>query len=182
MKNVGRWTRVSAVALSVALIAVVGGAQWSSAAAAGMNATYNGGTINLAQGWGSAAVCAVTQAGTSCFSSQANYQAWLSSQLQVEDALVPDSSGNCSSGLDLYQNIDYGGAELIIFVQSIWINLSAYSFSDELSSYKVGACAVSMTDAANGGGDVYPGATSPGSDVTWIGSAWNDRMQSVYVY
>jgi hypothetical protein len=39
-----------------------------------------------------------------------------------------------------------------------------------------------MTAAANGGGDVYPGATSPGSDVSWIGTAWNDRVQSVYVY
>jgi hypothetical protein len=170
------------VALSVALIAVVGGAQWSSAADTGTSATYEGGTINLAQGWGTAAVCAVTAAGTNCFSSQASYQAWLSPKLQAGDAVVPDSSGNCSSGLDLYQNIDYGGAELVIFVQSIWINLSAYSFSDELSSYKVGACSVSMTDAANGGGDVYPGATSPGSDVSWIGATWNDRMQSVYVY
>jgi len=55
-------------------------------------------------------------------------------------------------------------------------------FNDILSSYEVGACAVSMTDAANGSGNVYPGPTSPYSDVSWIGSTWNDRVSSVYVW
>src|SRR5271155_5595793 len=120
MRNIGRWTKVSAVTLSVALIGIVGGAPWSSASDAGTLATYNGATINLAQGWGTAAVCAVTTDGTNCFSNQGDYQSWLSAQLQADAALVPDSSGNCSSGLDLYQNIDYGGTELIILVQAIW--------------------------------------------------------------
>ena len=64
MRYMRRWTKVLVVALGVALIAVVGGAQWSSAADTGTSATYEGGTINLAQGWGTAAVCAVTAAGT----------------------------------------------------------------------------------------------------------------------
>ena len=88
----------------------------------------------------------------------------------------------CSSGLDLYENINYGGRELILSSQSNWINLSAYGFSDIVSSYKVGTCSISMTDAANGSGNVYSGPTSPGSLVPWIGTAWNDRVQSVYIY
>jgi hypothetical protein len=183
MKKVGRWIKVSTLAASVVILGILGGAQLASGAGStGTIATYNGGTLNLSQGWGTAAVCAVTAVGTNCFSSQSAYQAWLSSQLLTEDALTPDVSINCSTGFDLYQNIDYGGGELVIFDQATWINLSTYGFADQVSSYKVGACSVSMTAAANGGGDVYPGATSPGSDVSWIGTAWNDRVQSVYVY
>jgi hypothetical protein len=191
MKKVGRWKKVTALATSVVVLGVLGGTQLASGAGSGAGlggaiASYNGGTINLSQGWGTAAVCAVTAAGTSCFSSQSDYQTWLSSRVQAAspalDAAGPDVSINCATGFDLYQNIDYGGGELVIFDQAAWINLSTYGFSDELSSYKVGACSVAMTDAPNGGGDVYPGATSPGSDVSWIGAAWNDRVQSVYVF
>jgi hypothetical protein len=83
--------------------------------------------------------------------------------------------------LDLYQDVNYGGDELVLYVTATWINLSTYSFSDKLSSFKVGACAAGMTDAPNGGGTAYPGDTSPGSDVSTLGSSWNDRMQSVYI-
>jgi hypothetical protein len=145
-----------------------------------VTASYNGGTVDLSQGWGSAKVCAVTETGTHCFETQSDYQEWITTQSDLT-GLLPDGV-NCSTGFDLYQNISYGGTELVIYVTSIWLNLSTYSFSDELSSYKVGACSMSMTDAPNGGGNVYPGATSAGSDVSWIGTAWNDRVQSVYVY
>jgi len=182
MQVVGRLTKVLTLILSVVLIGVLGGVQTASATGtSGVIASYNGGTIDLSQGWGTASVCAVTSTGTSCFVSQANYQAWLTSELALGALgveLAP--SGNCSTGFKLFSHINYGGTELVLFAQSSWINLSAYSFSDVLSSYKVGACAVGMTAGPNGSGAVYPGATSPGSDVTTLG-AWNDRVQSVYI-
>jgi len=160
----------------------LGGVQLASAASTSeVTASYNGGTIDLSQGWGTATVCAVTETGTHCFMTQSAYQLWLTTQSDLS-GLLPAGSVGCSTGLALFQNISYGGRELDIYVTSIWINLSTYSFSDELTSYKVGACSISMTGASNGGGSVYPGATSAGSDVSWIGTAWNDRVQSVYVY
>jgi hypothetical protein len=183
MQMIGRATRVVTLTGIVTLIGTLGYVQFASGAPIVRTiASYKGETIDLSQGWGTASVCAVTAAGTNCFASQGGYQSWLSSQSGLAGDALVSSLTNCSSGLDLFQNINYGGNELVILDQSIWINLSAYSFSDEVSSYQVGACSISMTDAPNGGGNVYPGATSAGSDVPWIGTAWNDRIQSVYVY
>jgi hypothetical protein len=174
--------RALALTMSVVLMGALGGVQLASAAStSGVTASYNGGTIDLSQGWGTATVCAVTETGTDCFTNQSDYKVWLSDQSDLS-GVVPETSLNCSTGLELFQSISYGGTELVLYVTSIVLNLSDYSFSNELSSYKVGACAITMTDAPNGGGNVYPGATSAGSDVSWIGTAWNDRVESVYIY
>jgi len=179
MKRLHRLGQVLVVVLSVTLVGLTGSVQLASATpGAQVFASYNGGTLNLSQGWGSATVCDVTGTGTYCFSSQSAYEAWLSSTAG-ESQVQPLTS--CSSGLKLYQNIDYGGDELIVTSTFLWINLAAYSFADQVSSYNVGACSIIMTDGTNGSGDVYPGATSAGSDVSWIGTAWNDRVQSVYI-
>jgi hypothetical protein len=174
---------VVTLAVGAALFTVVVGAGMASAStstSADVVASYNGGAIDLSQGWGTATVCAVTSTGTSCFTTQSEYLSWAGSQSQSSLA-VGSPAISCSPGLELFQNISYGGKELILSTASNWINLSDYSFTDEVSSYKVGSCAVTMTDGPNGSGDIYPGATSPGSDVTWIGTAWNDRLQSVYL-
>src|SRR5664280_80479 len=182
MNTVGRLTRASALTLSVVLTGALGGVHLASAAStSGVTASYNSATIDLSQGWGTAKVCAVTETGTYCFTTQNNYQVWLTTQSKLS-GLSPAGSVGCSTALELFQNISYGGNELFIYVTSIWLNLSTYSFSDAVSSYKVGACSISMTDAPYGAGNVYPGATSAGSDFSWIGTAWNDRVQSVYVY
>lgn len=182
MRRAQRITGVLALFFSMGLVGTISGVTESSAATSGSTiASYNGGSIDLSQGWGSATICVVAPGGTTCFANQQNYQAWTNAQSKSATTLTA-TTASCSSGFQLYENIDYGGRELIIYDESIWINLSNYSFNDILSSYKVGACAVSMTDAANGSGNVYPGATSPYSDVSWIGSAWNDRVSSVYVW
>lgn len=169
-----------ALIVTVTLLGTIGDIPFASASTgSGVIASYNGGTIDLSQGWGAATVCAVTNEGTNCFANQSDYGSWLT--LNTSDGGVTPLI-NCSSGLKLYQNISYGGNELVLFQKSAWINLSSYSFADEVSSYKVGACSISMTDGQNGSGNVYPGATSAGSDVSWIGTAWNDRVKSVYIY
>ena len=183
MQRLVRITGALALIVSAGLLGTVSGVTESSAATSGdVIASYNGATIDLSQGWGTATICVVAPSGTNCFANQHDYQAWTDAQPKTSASLLAATTSSCSSGFQLYENIDYGGRELIIYDESIWINLSNYSFNDIVSSYKVGACAVSMTDAANGSGNVYPGATSPGSDVSWIGSAWNDRVSSVYVW
>lgn len=182
MYKVGRLTGAFALTLGVMVMSASSGVQLASAAGnPGIIASYHGGTMDLSQGWGTAAICAVTTSGTSCFSNQSEYQTWISSQSQLVTEALTASSGNCSTGLKLFQKVNYGGTELVIFVQSEWINLSTYSFADELSSYQVGACAVHMAAGNNGSGAAYPGNTSPGADVTTLGSSWNDRVKSVYI-
>lgn len=183
MKRFARLTGALAVIASSGLLGVASGANESSAATNGnVIASYNGGTIDLSQGWGTATICVVAASGTNCFANLHEYQAWFASTSTASAALSSATTSSCSSGFQLFENIDYGGRELIIYDESIWINLSDYSFNDTVSSYEVGACAVSMTDGAYGSGNVYPGATSPYSDVSWIGSTWNDRVSSVYVW
>jgi len=179
MQKLYRWGQVVIVLLVV--VTETGGLERATSAApvAPVVASYNGGTIDLSQGWGTATVCDVTSSGTFCFSNQAAFDAWQSSSTE-QSVVQPLTS--CSSGLKLFQNIDYGGDELILSTRLSWLNLADYSFADELSSYEVGACSISMTDEAGGAGDVYPGATTAYSDVSWIGTAWNDRVQSVYIY
>ena len=181
MKSVWCLKMIVGFTSSAALLVALGGAGAASASTSSdVVASYNGGTIDLTQGWGSATVCAVTPSGTNCFTNQSEYQSWASSQFKSSSIVAPLAT-SCSTGLELFQNEGYGGNELVLTTPSIWINLADYSFADVVSSYKVGTCAVTMTDGTNGSGTIYPGATSPGSDVSWIGTAWNDRLKSVYL-
>ena len=183
MHRVGRKKNFAVLIACTAVFTVAIGAGVSAAstgAGAGIIASYNGGSIDLSQSWGTATVCTVTSKSTNCFTTMGEYLNWATAQ---ESSPLAGASPalTCSPGLALYQNINYGGNSLIISAPSIWINLSAYGFANAVSSYKVGSCAVTMTDGTYGSGNIYPGATSPGSDVSWIGTAWNDRLQSVYL-
>ncbi len=182
MHHGGRFMRMLTLVSGLVLVGGLVGVQGASAAGgSGISASYNGGTIYLSQGWGTATVCAVTSTGTSCFASQSDYQTWLSAQSALGTLPIGMSPlTNCSTGLKLFSAINYGGTELVLYTQSSWINLSAYSFANVTSSYKVGACAVGMAAGTNGTGAAYPGATSAGSSATTIGT-WNDRVQSVYI-
>jgi hypothetical protein len=182
MQKIGQMARALGLASIVALVGVLGSAQLAAASGnSGVIASFDGGVINLSQGWGSATVCAVTSAGTDCFASQSAYNAWASAIVPTTSLALPVPSVNCSTGLKLFQSVNYGGSELVLYVQASWINLSAYGFAGAVSSYQVGACTVGMAASTNGSGAAYPGATSPDSDVPTMGSAWNDRVQSVYI-
>jgi hypothetical protein len=182
-KGIMKFTRVhKAIGIIGAIaLAVMGIGQTAEASSqTGASASYDGTTISLASGWGGAAVCAVTESGNYCFASQSAYQNWLTSLV----ATMPISSSpdtNCSSALDLYSGTNYTGSELSLLDEGVWLNLSAYGFSDKTNSYKVGACEVSMTSAANGGGSVYPGPMTAGTHAPSMDSGWSDRVQSAYI-
>jgi hypothetical protein len=167
--------------IGILLIALSGGGQIAGATSnPGEIANYNGGTLNLADGWGGAAVCAVTATGTFCFSSQADYLSWRANMASAtETSLTPNL--NCSSALELFSGTNYTGTEVSIFDEGVWINLSTYGFGDETKSYKVGACQAGMTSAANGGGTAYPGPMTAGTDASSMESGWADRIESAYV-
>lgn len=183
MRNVGRFTAILTVVVSLLSMGALGTMSISSAATApDVVASYDGGTLNLSQSWGTATVCVVATSGTNCFTTQGDYQTWESTQTKNSPATGVSLLAGCSASLSLYQNLGYGGLSLIVTSPLIWINLASYGLGNAVSSYMVGGCSVSMTDAANGSGNVYPGATSAGSNVSWIGTAWNDRINSVYVW
>lgn len=179
--NATRAHKVIACLVGVTLITVMGDGQFAGASPSDDSlATYNGTSINLASGWDGASVCAITQGGNFCFTTTSEYQVWLLSPSGLADiGFSPDT--NCSSALELYSATNYGGSELSLLDEGVWLNLSTYGFSDKTNSYKVGACEVSMTSAPNGGGSVYPGPMTAGTDAASMESGWSDRIQSAYI-
>lgn len=172
---------------ALAALALVGGALLATPAATASPtpapARFEGQTIELAQGWGEAQACLVfQQAGiVECFRDRAGLQA-REQQLTRFGVLPPVSiAAACSSPLRLYTDIYYGGRELDLYDRGYWQNLSAWSFDNQTSSYRVGGCSVHLAENANGGGSWYPGSTSAGSWEPFMLSGWDNRISSVYL-
>src|SRR6266496_2950245 len=127
---------------------------------------FEGKPIDLSKGWGDARACLVARVASvvECFRDQAGL-ASRESQLQAQIASSPElAATSCSGPLRLFADASYGGRELDFYDRGYWQNLSTWSFDNQLSSYKVGACGVYLADYANGGGSWYPGNTSAGHD------------------
>jgi hypothetical protein len=146
-------------------------------------ALFEGKQIDLSKGWGDAHACLVARGVgfVECFRDQARLLA-RESVVQAQIASTPDiAATSCSSPLRLFADASYGGRELDFYDRGYWQNLSTWSFDNQLSSYKIGACGVYLADYANGGGSWYPGNTSPGHDEPSMLSGWNDRISSIYI-
>lgn len=145
-------------------------------------ALFEGKQIDLSKGWGDAHACLVAHiAGVvECFRDRSGMLA-RESQLQAQFASPEIAAVSCSSPLRLFADPSYGGRELDFYDRGYWQNLSTWSFDNQLSSYKVGACGVYLADYANGGGSWYPGNTSPGHDEPSMLLGWNDRVSSIYI-
>lgn len=148
-------------------------------------ATFDGGHIDLRDGWGDAEACVVwgTERGVECFGSEAELVAHIES---VEKAgAIGESAAlasQCSTSLKLYDGIGYTGAALHLYQRTTWVNLSNHGWSNRTSSYKVGACSSIFADGANGGGDRYPISLTEANDVaTSMTSGWNNKVSSVYI-
>lgn len=66
--------------------------------------------------------------------------------------------------------------------EGVWINLADYELDDQLSSYYGGACSFHLAESAWGGGAWYPGATGPYGSSNDVGTAWDNRVSSVFIY
>ena len=142
-------------------------------------AWFQGHQIDLSQGWGEARACFVDEAAADieCFRDQAALDS-RERELAANSA-NPDIS--CSSPLKLFADTSYGGRELDFYDRGFWQNLSDWSFDDQTSSYKVGACSVDLADGANGGSPFYPGDTSAGHNEPSMSSGWDNRISSIYI-
>lgn len=146
-------------------------------------ALFEGHTIDLSKGWGDAHACLVARGAgvVECFRDQAELLA-RESQLQQQSTSDPAvAASSCSTPLRLYADTSYGGRELDFYDRGYWQNLSDWSFDNQTSSYRVGACGVYLADGANGGGSWYPGNTSAGASAASMVSGWNDRISSLYI-
>lgn len=174
--------RLIATALTgLAVIAVLAGpavAGGTSSSPSPSLALFEGRTIDLSQGWGEAQACLVFSGGgiIECFRDRDGLHA-REAQLAGSSAML----AACSSPLRLYADIYYGGRELALYDRGYWQNLSTWSFDNQLSSYKVGACGVRLAENANGGGAWYPGNTSAGAWEPFMLSGWDNRVSSIYI-
>ncbi len=144
----------------------------------GVIASFDGHWIDLSEGWGVATACTSDGMTTTCFRSEAEMDRAIG---DIASSFVVVPLASCASSLRLYRSTSYGGAVLQLTTRGVYINLAAYGFDDDTSSYKVGACSSYFYDGANGGSPLYPGATGANSSATSMLSGWDNRVSSVYI-
>lgn len=172
------------VLISFAFVASLG---WPGATAAGgggreVIASFEGGWINLTEGWGEAAACTSDGTTTECYRTEAEMDAESGEAVGAASrslTVVPLVA--CASSLKLYRSTSFGGAVLQLTSRGTYTNLSPYGFDNDTSSYQVGACTSYFYDGASGGTPLYPGTTTANSSATSMLTGWNNRVSSVYI-
>lgn len=166
----------------------------------GSEATFNGQTIDLANGWDGAQACLILESGTTqCYSTLADAQAAANVISQQEVAGASGSNarrasvksvgaarahsscqGNSGEWLWLYQNVNYTGQAIGIQETNVWVDLQDEGFGDEMSSYANDtACQVAMSKSTNGSGSQLVVAAWASS--ANVGSNWNDQVNAVVI-
>jgi hypothetical protein len=139
-------------------------------------ARFEGRLLDLQHGWGAARACLLfPKSRTECFRTEAQEQV-------RERQLAVDPAVSCSVPLRLYDTAFLGGTVVSVFTRGLWINLSAVSFDNRTTSFKVGACAIELASGPGGGGNFYPRCLSPGCVENTMLSGWNNTISSVFLY
>jgi hypothetical protein len=103
---------------------------------------------------------------------------------QVSAAAAPGPARpevSCATPLKLYNGTYLTGSSVSVYVRGVWVNLSSAGFDNMTSSYAVGACAVILASAANGGGSRYPECLNAGCVENTMLTGWNNVISSVYL-
>ena len=138
-------------------------------------ATFEGRLIDLRGGWGAARACLVLPGRpVECFRTLGEVKA--AARGFDAPALA------CSSPLILYDYTYLGGASFSVYTRGLWINLSGTGFDNRTSSYRVGACAIDLASASNGGGSRYTRCLYAGCVENTMLSGWNNVVSSVYLH
>ena len=88
----------------------------------------------------------------------------------------------CSTALKLHDGASQSGATASVSSRGIWINLSSIGFDNRTSSFTVGACAIEMASADNGGGALYETCLTPFCVENTMDPGWNNVISSVYLH
>ena len=147
-------------------------------------ARFEGGTIDLRNGWGEAAACASDGTSTDCFRTESELDSYLIPRL-AGTQLTPLGDVSiqtaCSTTLKLYSSTSFGGSVLALSTRFAVTNLSTWSFDNITSSYRIGACSSTFYDGANAGVPIYPGNTNAGASAASMLAGWDNRISSVYI-
>ena len=146
---------------------------------AASQARFEGRWIDLSKDWEGAMACTVDDAGSVCFRTEAQLDAYLDAPTTGVTNVAITST--CSSSLRLYDGTSYSGSVLNLSVQGTYINMSTYGFDNRTSSYKVGACTSSFHSGSSGGGSLYPGNTAAFAQATVMVFGWDNVVSSVYI-
>lgn len=146
-------------------------------------AQFEGGTIDLRNGWGEAEACATDGVSTECFRTEDELDQFLTTDTTLRLGALGDVGiqSACSTVLKLFSNPSFSGSVLALSTRFAVINLSTWSFSNITSSYSVGACSSTFYDGANAVPPVYPGNTTAGASAASMLAGWDNRISSVYI-
>ncbi|HEV7888322.1 MAG TPA: hypothetical protein VGO92_12250 [Acidimicrobiales bacterium] len=193
--------------LAVVLFAVVVPATTAkappAAAEPGHMASYHGRQIDLSKDWEGAQACAiVSDDDIRCFDSQEE----LETELQfgqgeapgkpekggAPSASVATASTAAAAGLTtyclgysdlwltLYEHSSFGGRSLNFRDESLWQNLTLWTFNDMMSSWKNNTyCDAYASWDINGGGAWL--TMTARSQNTYVGATWNDQASAIYI-
>ncbi|MCU1492149.1 MAG: hypothetical protein JWM85_3554 [Acidimicrobiaceae bacterium] len=189
----GRWIKVAAIASAVAgattALAAPGGAAttrgFSKVLTARIAATSTTSGV-LAAETGQQA-CAILASGTlECFASDAAMNQALGTNAGAtptrSSGITPDTacSNNNTEWLYLYKNANFGSPTLGVQQTNLWIDLQSYGFGNSVSSWdNETGCYAYGSKSTSGGGSLL--TMAPFNYSSYVGSAWNDQMNSVEI-
>jgi len=136
--------------------------------------------IDMASGWEDAVACSVEPTGNTCYRTMAAFDAAVA-PVPLKGVVALGLS-YCSSTVRLFDGTSYTGLTISLNIRSTNINLSAYSFDNVTSSYKIGACDSEFFMGANGSGSLYPGNTDAGAQASSMVTGWSNQVSSVYIF
>ncbi|MFF8830879.1 hypothetical protein [Streptomyces sp. NPDC015131] len=192
MRNTVRNRKTLAVTCVTAAVVTLGGLTAAAPAAAetsgagtatvsgrGVTATFEGGRLDLARGWGDARACGVWRDAVTCFRTVAELDrnAAAVGRARAESGAL----AACSSPLQLAEHNNLRPRILRFYDRGYWQNLDRYSFNDKTSSYRTGACTAHLAEHNDGRGYWYPGNTGPNHTENAMRSGWNDRVSSIKI-
>lgn len=143
-------------------------------------ASFEGREIRLADGWGDAHACFVSESGVRCYRSESEMNLTEGTASSGQTSLGFRSLVTCSSQLRLYDGTSKTGDVVLFNVRGTSIPLSGYGFNNKTSSYSVGACAAVFYDVGVGSAQ-YPGSTSAGASANTMISGWDNRISTIYI-
>lgn len=176
--KIARWATAAAAAITAALS---GSAALAAETPAGEDvpsviASFEGGWIRLADGWGEAQACISDGVNARCYRSEAEMDA---AEHPAGDG--PIAFAHCAlPTLKLYRGTNYGGGVLELTARGVYHNLSAYGFDNDTESYKIGPCTARFYDIWTTSG-LYPGSTSANTWSATMSTGWANRISSVYI-
>lgn len=136
--------------------------------------------IDMASGWEDAVACSVEPTGNTCYRTMAAFNAAVAPT--PVKGLVALAASYCGSQVRLFDGTSYTGTAISLNIRGANINLSAYSFDNVTSSYKIGACDSEFFMGANGSGSLYPGNTDAGAQASSMVTGWSNQVSSVYIF